>query len=540
MLGGLYGDLPPPTSAPGDDDKPAASVWSSATKMAPPTLRKPSATFAPPTSLLRNARPKTAATTTTVQQQPPATTTTSFHPAALVSVQSTVLEEYDPARPNDYEDYRKDRLRRAKDAEVRKELDRRRREDEEREQREAEARLRDAADQSRASAAALNISGEEAWKRRAAMSGGSAQRASSPPPPADGGGGFNIPGSSTSGLGLGAGGQLTAAQRMMAKMGWKEGQGLGKQEQGITAPLVARKTDRRAGVIVDESSSRQEKKPKSVNIEGPPTRVLLLRNMRRLSVRAVRQGKASASPSISTKGVQSRLLGVPSRRLGAESPPCTASGCLWPAPRENRNWREGKTILAGWEGNWGPSIGEREGRERGELTRGNDLERRERRELLSRVLPSSGQICCCSPICRPPQLRPSLWPSFWHLPHALGRPERRNGEKDGKYGCFVASKFQIGPGEVDDELEDEVASECSKYGTVLRVLIFEITQANFPADEAVRIFVLFERTEESTKALVDLDKRFFGGRVVHATFFDEERFGRNELAPMPGEVAGFD
>jgi splicing factor 45 len=116
--------------------------------------------------------------------------------------------------------------------------------------------------------------------------GGSAQRASSPPPQADGGvGGFNIPGSSTSGLGLGAGGQLTAAQRMMAKMGWKEGQGLGKQEQGITTPLVARKTDRRAGVIVDESSSRQEKKPKSVNIEGPPTRVVLLRNMVNVSPR---------------------------------------------------------------------------------------------------------------------------------------------------------------------------------------------------------------------------------------------------------------
>lgn len=381
MLGGLYGDLPPPTKAPGDDDKPSASVWSSATKMAPPTLRKPSATFAPPTALLRNPRPAApkTTTTTTVQQHTPVTTTTSFHPAALAAVQSTVLEEYDPARPNDYEDYRKDRLRRAKDAEVRKELDRRRRDEEEREQREAEARLRDAADQSRASAAALNISGEEAWMRRAAMSsggGGSAQRAAAPSsslPQADGGG-FAIPGSSTSGLGLGAGGQLTAAQRMMAKMGWKEGQGLGKQEQGITAPLVAKKTDRRGGVIIDESSS---KKPKSVNIDSLPTRVVLLRNM-------------------------------------------------------------------------------------------------------------------------------------------------------------------IGPGEVDDELEDEVASECSKYGTVLRVLIFEITQANFPADEAVRIFVLFERTEESTKALVDLDKRFFGGRVVHATFFDEERFGRNELAPMPGEVAGFD
>jgi splicing factor 45 len=279
MLGGLYGDLPPPTSAPGDDDKPAASVWSSATKMAPPTLRKPSATFAPPTSLLRNPRPKTTTTTTTVQQP---VTTTSVHPAALVAVQSNVLEEYDPARPNDYEDYRKERLRRAKDAEVRKELERRRRDEEEREQREAEARLRlRDAEQSRASAA-LNISGEEAWMRRAAMSGGgsvqSAAAAPSSPPQGEGagGGGFTIPGSSTSGLGLGAGGQMTAAQRMMAKMGWKAGQGLGKQEQGITTPLVARKTDRRAGVIVDESSS---KKPKSVNIEGQPTRVLLLRNM---------------------------------------------------------------------------------------------------------------------------------------------------------------------------------------------------------------------------------------------------------------------
>lgn len=99
--------------------------------------------------------------------------------------------------------------------------------------------------------------------------------------------------------------------------------------------------------------------------------------------------------------------------------------------------------------------------------------------------------------------------------------------------------FKVGPGEVDDELEDEVGSECSKYGTVTRVLIFEITEPNFPVDEAVRIFVQFERSEETTKALVDLDGRFFGGRVVRATFYDEERFSKNELAPMPGEIPGF-
>ncbi|GJN00873.1 hypothetical protein PR202_ga18095 [Eleusine coracana subsp. coracana] len=385
MLGGLYGDLPPPSSSAGDDEKAStASVWSSATKMAPPTLRKPASTFAPPPSVLRNqhlrparaavaAAPTSAAPVVEAAAPVPAAT---FQPA-FVAVQSTVLEEYDPAKPNDYEDYRKEKLRRAKEAELSKELERRRREeqerDREREQREREAREREERDyQSRASS--LNISGEEAWKKRAAMSGGAAaQRTPSSPPNGDG---FAIGSSPSAGLGVGAGGQMTAAQRMMAKMGWKEGQGLGKQEQGITAPLVAKKTDRRAGVIIDESNSRPEKKPKSVNFDGPPTRVLLLRNM-------------------------------------------------------------------------------------------------------------------------------------------------------------------VGPGEVDDELEDEVASECAKYGTVLRVLIFEITQANFPPEEAVRIFIQFERAEEATKAMIDLQGRFFGGRVVQATFFDEERFGKNELAPMPGEVPGF-
>lgn len=98
---------------------------------------------------------------------------------------------------------------------------------------------------------------------------------------------------------------------------------------------------------------------------------------------------------------------------------------------------------------------------------------------------------------------------------------------------------QVGPGEVDDELEDEVASECTKYGTVTRVLIFEITEPDFPSEEAVRIFVQFERSEETTKALVDLNGRFFGGKVVQASFYDEERFGRNELAPVPGEIPGY-
>ncbi|KAF9619955.1 hypothetical protein IFM89_010571 [Coptis chinensis] len=92
---------------------------------------------------------------------------------------------------------------------------------------------------------------------------------------------------------------------------------------------------------------------------------------------------------------------------------------------------------------------------------------------------------------------------------------------------------------VDDKLEDEVASECAKYGTVTRVLIFEIIETNFPVDKVVWIFVQFERSEETTKALIDLDGCFFGGRTVHANFFDKERFGKNELAPVLGEVPGY-
>jgi splicing factor 45 len=48
----------------------------------------------------------------------------------------------------------------------------------------------------------------------------------------------------------------------------------GKQEMAMMTPLMAKKTDRRAGVIVNAS----EKKVKSVNFNGtPPTRVFLLR-----------------------------------------------------------------------------------------------------------------------------------------------------------------------------------------------------------------------------------------------------------------------
>ena len=58
----------------------------------------------------------------------------------------------------------------------------------------------------------------------------------------------------------------------------------------------------------------------------------------------------------------------------------------------------------------------------------------------------------------------------------------------------------VGPGQVDPELEEEVAQECTtKYGAVQSVMIFEVTTPGFPPEQAVRIFVEFERVEEATK-----------------------------------------
>lgn len=75
----------------------------------------------------------------------------------------------------------------------------------------------------------LNVSGEEAFRRRAALGRGQKgfeeRREESRP--------------------------KSAVEHMMAKMGWKEGEGLGKSKQGMKHPLAAQKTSRSGGTIVE-------------------------------------------------------------------------------------------------------------------------------------------------------------------------------------------------------------------------------------------------------------------------------------------------
>lgn len=82
----------------------------------------------------------------------------------------------------------------------------------------------------------------------------------------------------------------------------------------------------------------------------------------------------------------------------------------------------------------------------------------------------------------------------------------------------------VGPGEVDEDLEGETKEECEKYGKVVKCVIFEVSEnqlegltrlsyfidqtgqthfplqiADVPEEDAVRIFLEFERVESAIK-----------------------------------------
>ncbi|XP_078533307.1 splicing factor 45 [Lissotriton helveticus] len=86
----------------------------------------------------------------------------------------------------------------------------------------------------------------------------------------------------------------------------------------------------------------------------------------------------------------------------------------------------------------------------------------------------------------------------------------------------VLLRNMVGAGEVDEDLEGETKEECEKYGKVAKCVIFEIPGA--PDEDAVRIFLEFERVESAIKAVVDLNGRYFGGRVVKASFYNLDKF----------------
>jgi splicing factor 45 len=91
----------------------------------------------------------------------------------------------------------------------------------------------------------------------------------------------------------------------------------------------------------------------------------------------------------------------------------------------------------------------------------------------------------------------------------------------------ILLKNMVGPGDVDDTLDAETKEECEKYGEVIKVIIYEMPDQT--PEETVRIFIEFKTLPSAIKALTDLNGRFFGGRVVGASFYDLDKFNLFQL-----------
>ncbi|KAK6635686.1 hypothetical protein RUM44_000940 [Polyplax serrata] len=95
----------------------------------------------------------------------------------------------------------------------------------------------------------------------------------------------------------------------------------------------------------------------------------------------------------------------------------------------------------------------------------------------------------------------------------------------------IMLRNMVEPQEVDETLQEEIQDECSKYGAVERVIIYNEKQSdNDDSDIIVKIFVEFARTNEAESARDALNGRYFGGRLVKCSLYDQVLFDHSDFS----------
>lgn len=96
----------------------------------------------------------------------------------------------------------------------------------------------------------------------------------------------------------------------------------------------------------------------------------------------------------------------------------------------------------------------------------------------------------------------------------------------------VILRNMVGPDDVDEMLKEEIQDECSKFGVVERVIIYNEKQTDNEDDDTaeiiVKIFVQFSLAWETEIARDALNGRYFGGRLVRAELYDQALFDHGD------------
>eukprot|EP00669_Euglena_mutabilis_P009719 TRINITY_DN4562_c0_g1_i1.p1 TRINITY_DN4562_c0_g1~~TRINITY_DN4562_c0_g1_i1.p1 ORF type:complete len:384 (+),score=83.05 TRINITY_DN4562_c0_g1_i1:34-1185(+) len=268
----LYSDLP---AAKGEEGAPKPEArWTGPAHLAPTATRKRDTTSSEGPTAKKRPKPLVAYDASEgsdalgdSEASPEPLTSPAVFPAPAPAPPSAPVTptlipvEYNPLQPNDYEECLRERRLRMASRRKEEEMERRRKEIQKFDEKEG--------------LTPLELTGDDAWKRRAILSGRSPDEIPDldPDPEAS------------------EEKKLTPAEKMMMAMGWKgEGSGLGKNQDGIATPLMHRKVGQAAGHIVPAPPKPVAPKkgptappaaPKRATkrLRGRPSEVILLRNM---------------------------------------------------------------------------------------------------------------------------------------------------------------------------------------------------------------------------------------------------------------------
>ena len=105
-----------------------------------------------------------------------------------------------------------------------------------------------------------------------------------------------------------------------------------------------------------------------------------------------------------------------------------------------------------------------------------------------------------------------------NLPAWLVKKQMEKSQVDGQFddadngGYTISLLNMVAPGQIDNELADEVREECERCGRVTNVTIKDANSNN----EYVKVDVVFEKKENAIDALKMFDGRMFGERKIIA------------------------